>query len=739
MMEMRASFFVECEELLEALQDGLATLEAGEEDNETVNVVFRAVHSIKGGAGAFALHDLVRFAHRFETMLDELRSGVLSVEPPLVRLAFSCADVLADLVRAARDGTEPPTDRIEQTMEALDEMIAGEGEEEVSAADFQPVGLSFDFDLGMDVGSGGDAPMPVGHIITFRPTPALYATGNEPRFILKALAALGPVRVEVLTDDLPTLDNLEPEASHIAWRVHLDADVSEAVVREVFEFVEGLCDLHIERPGGMAGEAQDAGSVGTPEVLAGGANAADSQWGAPVPSTGAAPTVMPPTSSSRVGPGASPEPPAPQPSGGPGKRAEKPADKAADKAAAAPVEAKGTIRVDIDRIDRLVNLVGELVINQAMLAESVQDAGLTGHPNVESGLNEFMQLTRDIQESVMLIRAQPIKSLFQRMGRIVREASSMVGKEVHLRTDGEATEVDKTVIERLADPLTHMIRNAVDHGIERPEGREAAGKSRTGEIRLTAMHRSGRVLIEVSDDGAGINRPKVLAKAIERGLIDAEVQLSDSDIDNLLFLPGFSTADTVSDLSGRGVGMDVVRSSIQALGGRVTIQSDPGRGTSFSISLPLTLAVLDGMVVRVADQTLVVPLSVIEETMSLTTEGLASLGSESQVLRVRQGVVPLYDLGVELNYREPLETYVGRIALLVTLEDGRSVAIAVDRIEDQRQVVIKGLHSSYGRIPGIAAATILGNGQIALILDIGDLVTRARGVTRLRDALPLAG
>jgi len=747
MMEMRASFFVECEELLEALQDGLAALEAGEEDNETVNVVFRAVHSIKGGAGAFALHDLVRFAHRFETMLDELRSGVLSAEPPLVRLAFSCADVLADLVRAARDGTEPPTDRIEQTMEALDEMIAGEAEEEVTAADFQPIGLSFDFDLGDgslggDSGTDGKTAPPAGHVITFRPATALYATGNEPRFILKALAALGPVRMEVLADDLPTLDNLEPEASFISWRVHLDADVSEAVVREVFEFVEGLCDLDIERPEIPGGDAADAESFGIPVPAALDGSLADAKWGGVPAREDTARSVTlsgprpPPLRTAQEQPQERPTIDRNKTLNRPGDR---PAEKPADKVATGPVEAKGTIRVDIDRIDRLVNLVGELVINQAMLAESVQDAGLTGHPNVESGLNEFMQLTRDIQESVMLIRAQPIKSLFQRMGRIVRESSSMVGKEVHLRTEGEGTEVDKTVIERLADPLTHMIRNAVDHGIERPERREAAGKSRTGEIRLTAMHRSGRVLIEVSDDGAGINRPKVLAKAIERGLIDPDAQLADTDIDNLLFLPGFSTADTVSDLSGRGVGMDVVRSAIQALGGRVTIQSDPGRGTSFSISLPLTLAVLDGMVVRVADQTLVVPLSVIEETMSLTAEGLAALGSESQVLRVRQGVVPLYDLGVELNYRDPLASYIGRIALLVTLEDGRSVAIAVDRIEDQRQVVIKGLHSSYGRIPGIAAATILGNGQIALILDIGDLVTRARGVTRLRTALPLAG
>lgn len=748
MMEMRASFFVECEELLEALQDGLTALESGEEDNETVNVVFRAVHSIKGGAGAFALHDLVRFAHRFETMLDELRSGVLAVEPAIVKLAFTCADVLADLVRAARDEVAPPLDRVEATMDLLDDMIAADEEEEVSMSDFQPVGLALDLGI-----LAAPMPEPSGHVIRFRPSTDLYATGNEPRYLLKAVSALGPTRVAILIGDLPTLDLLDPEAAHLGWEIHLDADVSEAAVREVFEFVEGLCDLEIAandaNAAGMDGEAimgmapsdtgQTFGQVLAPlppeAALHDPSSAAAQSWGRvdpqPIPGEGIA------TAPSRSGPGAI---------AGQGSGAALAVSSASTVASAetqgrgsSEASAKGTIRVDIDRIDRLVNLVGELVINQAMLAESVHEAGLSGHATVESGLNEFMQLTRDIQESVMLIRAQPIKSLFQRMGRIVREASAMVGKDVHLRTEGEATEVDKTVIERLADPLTHMIRNAVDHGVELPDRRVAAGKSRTGEIRLSATHRSGRVLIEIADDGAGIDRPKVLAKAIAKGLVDADVQLSDGDIDNLLFLPGFSTADQVSDLSGRGVGMDVVRSSIQALGGRVVIQSDPGRGTTFSISLPLTLAVLDGMVVRVAGETLVVPLSVIEETMTVTEEGLSALGPDCQVLRVRQGVVPLYDLGVELNYRDPIQTYAGRIALLVTLEDGRSVAIAVDRIEEQRQVVIKGLHSSYGRIPGIAAATILGNGQIALILDIGDLVSRARGITRPHDALPLAG
>lgn len=329
----------------------------------------------------------------------------------------------------------------------------------------------------------------------------------------------------------------------------------------------------------------------------------------------------------------------------------------------------------------------------------------------------------------MMIRAQPVKSLFQRMSRIVREASAAVGKDVRLHTEGESTEVDKTVIERLADPLTHMIRNAVDHGLENSADRVAAGKPEQGQVNLTAAHRSGRVVIEVSDDGGGINRPKVLQIAIDKGLVPADASLSDSEIDNLLFLPGFSTATVVSDLSGRGVGMDVVRTSIQALGGRISISSTPGEGTTFSISLPLTLAVLDGMVVQVAEETLVLPLNVVIETLTLTDKDVEMVRPGAHVVRVRSGFVPLFDLGKELGYRDPVENYDGSVVLLIAHEDGSHAALIIDSIQDQRQVVIKGLDDSFYRAPGIAAATILGDGQIALILDTSDIITNAIGAT----------
>ncbi len=389
--------------------------------------------------------------------------------------------------------------------------------------------------------------------------------------------------------------------------------------------------------------------------------------------------------------------------------------------------AQNTIRVDLDRVDRLINLVGELVINQAMLTQRVLEAGAVKNASIATGLEDLEHLTRDIQESVMAIRAQPVRPLFQRMSRIVREIADATGKNVRLKTEGEGAEVDRTVIERLADPLTHMIRNAVDHGLEKPDARIAAGKPAQGEVRLSAAHRSGRVVIEIADDGRGIDRPKVKSIAIRKGLIPADTQLTDAEIDNLLFLPGFSTAETVSNISGRGVGMDVVKRSIQALGGRIAITTKPGHGSTFSLSLPLTLAVLDGMVVRVADQTLVVPLNAILETMKPKSSDVYGLGPDSQVIGIRGGFMPLIDVGYELGFRMDRADPMSGVTLLIETEGGMRSALMVDAIQDQRQVVIKSLEANYGHVEGIAAATILGDGRIALILDTDAIVNSSTG------------
>ncbi|PJE25886.1 two-component system, chemotaxis family, sensor kinase CheA [Pseudooceanicola antarcticus] len=700
MAEIRASFFIECEELMEALQDGLQELDDGSEEPETINVVFRAVHSIKGGAGAFGLEALVRFAHRYETVLDEVRNGSLQPDSEAMKLFFLAADHLSDLVRACRDETELDEATSDELLTRLDALLGEDGgSEEVEPEEFEVQGLSLALDLpdlDVDDTEANDSTL---YTVRFKPEQELFATGNEPLMLLRNLCDLGEATVRCNFDDLPSLTDLAPETPYVEWIIELKTEAAEPEIRDIFEFVDGLCELEITGPQGeAAAPAPDAPAEEPPAPPEPAAEAADP-----------APAPEPPAN---VVPMGNKEPPAPE-------TAKEPE---AEKKPATPA-AKSVVRVDLERIERLVNLVGELVINQAMLSQSLDEAGLSPHSDAMNGLEEFQRLTRDIQDSVMMIRAQPVKSLFQRMSRIVRESSAAVEKEVRLVTEGEATEVDKTVIERLADPLTHMIRNAVDHGLEATEKREELGKSRAGTVTLTAAHRSGRVIIEVADDGAGINRKRVQEIAANKGLISPDAQLSDSEIDNLLFLPGFSTAKQVSNLSGRGVGMDVVKTSIQSLGGRITINSEPGKGTTFSISLPLTLAVLDGMVVNVAEETLVLPLNVVVETLSLGPDDVQMLRPGNYVVRWRGGFVPLYDLGVMLGYRSHRKTDPGSIVLLIVLEDGSRAALVIDGIQDQRQVVIKGLDDSFYRAPGIAAATILGDGQIALILDPADVIS----------------
>jgi two-component system chemotaxis sensor kinase CheA len=389
-----------------------------------------------------------------------------------------------------------------------------------------------------------------------------------------------------------------------------------------------------------------------------------------------------------------------------------------------------TIRVDLDRVDRMIDLVGELVITEAMLSQRVLEAGLARTSAVAMALEELEALTREIQDSVMAIRAQPVRSVFQRMPRLVRELAVHTGKQVRLVTEGEGTEVDKTVIERIADPLTHMIRNAIDHGLESTEARLAAGKPAEGLVRLSALHRSGRIVIEVSDDGAGINRPRVKAKAVENGLISADAQLSDDEIDNLIFLPGFSTASAISDISGRGVGMDVVRRSVQAMGGRISITSRPGQGSTFTLSLPLTLAVLDGMVVKTSDQTLIIPLGAVLETLRPNAADVYPLDNRTSVLALRGGYVPIVDIAEVLEFGQRTVVPEQSVALLVESEGGSRAILLVDEIQGQRQVVIKSIEANYRAVYGIAAATVMGDGHVALILDVDTVVSVTRDSAR---------
>lgn len=713
MAAIRQTFFQECEEQLSEMELGLLAMDEGNADSETVNAVFRAVHSIKGGAGAFKLSELVQFAHSFETALDHVRSGKLTPTPEMMKIMLRAADVLSDLVEASRDGREINEANYASIAADVKALTTVDGVEEVEEPiDFQPTVIDFGMpEIAIE-------PAPVAHDeheyrINFAPRPELYANANEAILIFRELNRLGAMQASCDASGIPTLDDIDPNGAYFSWAVKLTSEVDIAAVREVFEFVDGEADLTIETDG--QAEVSDSDIAALLAQALGTSPAADdasaSESSAEIIPVDAMPEPVAATT----------EPANVEPPIAPMQAVESP--KPDTKAAALPTQT--TIRVEFDRVDRLINLVGELVINQAMLSQRVIEANFAGSSSVVIGLEELEQLTREIQESVMAIRAQPVKPLFQRMSRMVREVADATGKEVRLKTEGEATEVDKTVVERLAEPLTHMIRNAVDHGIESPEARLAAGKPAEGTVRLTAAHRSGRIVIELTDDGAGINRPKVRASAINKGLIPADMQLSDSDIDNLLFLPGFSTAATISSISGRGVGMDVVKRSIQALGGRISISSRPGLGSTFSMSLPLTLAVLDGMAVSVAGQTLVIPLTAIVETLKPKKSDVHGLGSDGRVMSIRETFVPLIDVGTQLGFRETPTQPENSVALLVETGGGARNALLVDSIQDQRQVVIKSLEANYGTVAGIAAATILGDGRVALILDVDALVSKS--------------
>ncbi len=710
MAAIKQTFFQECEEQLVELETGLLAIEEGDHDPETVNAVFRAVHSIKGGAGAFNLTDLVHFAHIFESAMELVRTNKLAPTPPVLKIMLRAADILADLVRAARD--DKPVDPARNVAVVAELQALAPPPKVSETPDFDLEFTPVTVDLA-DFGDFGDllaAPAPEGFTIGFRPRADLYAKGNETAILLREVERLGSVEVTCDFSEVPLLDELDPEGAYMAWTIVLSTTQDETAVREIFDFVEWDSTLTIEPISPPQPEpVAELPPIDVPVAAA-----------AEVPSEAARPST--------------PGTPGPRASASEAAAPDQPAGEAKGSAPAG-----ATIRVDLERVDRLIDLVGELVINQAMLAERVTEAGLARVSAVATGLDELEQLTREIQDSVMAIRAQPVKSVFQRMPRLVREVALQTGKSVRLLTEGEATEVDKTVIERLSDPLTHMIRNAIDHGLETPATRLANGKPAEGVVKLSALHRSGRIVIEIADDGAGINRGRVKMIAVEKGLVSPDAKLSDEEIDNLIFLPGFSTAAVVSDISGRGVGMDVVKRSIQALGGRITITSRPGLGSTFSMSLPLTLAVLDGMVVTVAGQTLVIPLTAIVETLLPRASTVHSFGGSSRVIGVRNGFIPLIDVGQVLQYRdEPADPKSG-IALLVEAEGGTRSALLVDAIQGQRQVVIKSLEANYGRVPGIAAATILGDGRVALILDVDAVVSGSRADANTDFSFALAG
>ncbi len=662
MMEDRfkQTYFEECEDRLLEAEEALNSLQSGSEDPELIDMVFRAVHSIKGGAAAFALEQIVDFTHHFETSLDYMRDGRLDVTRERIDLFLRAKDILDTLIADAKESEKSDPGLGRGILEALAALAATGGEgNDAPAADKTP-------------GQEDLLSSPEGErtwSLVFRPHQDMLKTGNEPLFIIRALKTLGALQLTAETDEIPPFDELPPSQCRMSWRMVLKTMAPEEEIREIFEFVEDMCELKIA--------LQDVPPGDMPERRR--SQAVDKQ-------------------------------------DRPNRRKE---DRELKDAMST---GSSSIRVELGRIDNMVNLVGEMVIAQSMLQEKVRRLTGEGGAEVIKSTEQLSRHMHDLQDSVMAVRAQKIKSVFTRMPRIIREASDMLGKDIRLTTFGEDTEVDKTVLENLVDPLTHMVRNAIDHGIETPEDREKIGKPLYGMLQLSARHKSGRIIIEVEDDGKGIDREAVMKKAVEQDLEKPDANLSDNEINNMLFRPGFSTSKEVTEVSGRGVGMDVVKRNITNMGGRISVQSTPGKGSRFSLSLPLTLAVMDGMVVAVGSQRFVLPTINTIESIQPSLDDISTISANCNVIKARGEyvrIMPLFDVfGVTDAITNPEEGLV----VLAESDEGDRLAIMVDEVLGQQQVVIKSLETNYESVPGASAATILGDGEVALIIDVPGMI-----------------
>jgi two-component system chemotaxis sensor kinase CheA len=685
--QFRATYFQECEELLGDLEEHLLTLQDNNDDIETLHAVFRTIHSIKGGGGAFGFERLVNFSHTLETLLDMMREGQVPTTKSNVETCVLASDIVADLVHEAQHGSALPAEHESAMLGSLQELISQAGgdagldndDEDDTAFNaeigFEPVLIDIS-DKEEDASAPSareafDGPN-TRYDISFIPRANMLELANEPLLIFRELRELGEVEVTADQSNIPDIDAIGPETAYLSWQIKLVSKCPTERVREVFEFVEDDCDLKISSQ--MVEEKKE--------------------------------TAPPPALTEK-------EKKLSQPSGG---------SPAAGGGAKAPPTVN-SVRVDLNKLDNLVNMVGELVITQAMLLQQVSLLPSDQYPDMVRGVDELTQHTRGLQEGVMAMRAQPVKSVFARMPRLVRELAAKTGKKIKLTMIGETTEIDKTVIEQLSDPLVHMLRNSADHGLETPEERVAADKPEEGNIYLSAEHRGGKILIQIRDDGRGINRKLVMAKAIEKGLVEENNDLSDEQIDNLILQPGFSTASEVSDLSGRGVGMDVVVKNIQSLGGHVKLSSETGKGSCFSMTLPLTLAVLDGMIVRSGKQRFVIPLSNIVESLSPQRKDINTIAGDDEnlVLFIRGDYLQIIQLHKIFGIGSAQDDLESSLIVIAETDGGSRVGLMVDEIIGQQQVVIKSLEDNFNSIDGIGAATILGNGEVSLILDLAGL------------------
>lgn len=665
-------FFEESFEGLDAMESELLNLTPGEADSETLNTIFRAAHSIKGGSGTFGFTSVSDFTHVLETLLDQIRQGQRQLEAQHVNLLLRSVDCLREMLQALQSEQEPELHTAKELQQQFEEILGlSEGEvaaneNEASASPSQQAETNT-------------------YQILFKPHHHLFKTGNEPLFMLSDLGDLGSIEVEADLSAIPEIQNLQGDECFMSWKVFLQTEATQEQIKEVFEWVEDDADIDISLCGGLFPEQESSAPT---EPLEHDDAAQQSSENEPVAQATQAPASK-------------------------------------GKANKAKSNESTSIRVGIDKIDSLINMVGELVITQSMLSQlGEQEVTENTLAALQEGLAQLAHNTRDLQENVMRIRMLPISFVFSRFPRLVRDISQKLGKQVELKILGEGTELDKTVMEKISDPMVHLVRNSLDHGLETPEQRKQSGKPEIGTVTLNAFHQGGNIVIEIMDDGRGLNTEKIREKAIANGLIDGNEELSDDDINELIFEPGFSTADEVSDISGRGVGMDVVRQNISSLSGSIEVVSTPGTGSTFTIRLPLTLAILDGQLVRIAEHTYIVPLITIVESLQIDTNKVSRVGKSLEVLRLRDEYIPILRLYQLFNHHDAI-TELDKALLVVVECDNQKVGLLVDDLLAQQQVVIKSLEANYQKVDGVSGATILGDGRVSLIVDIAGLTKMA--------------
>ncbi len=704
-------FFEESFESIDTMEAALLRLVPGAADAETINTIFRTAHSIKGGAGMFGFNEIASFTHTMETLLDELRTNKLQVTTPICDGLLQSVDVMRSMMTAQK-AHQPLDLSVSQVLQAeFKKMIAGEGQP--GAAGAGPA-VAIPAPAAAPASSPAVATAPVATAaatleagiwrIGFKALPGLLTRGNDPLRMFDELAGLGQLKVEADCSAMHALEALDPAECRIAWDLLLTTTAPRSAIELIFEWAEGDCELTMERTGSVAVDAPAGAMAPSAPVVEVAAVVAV-----------AAPVAVAPVAAAVV---------APAPVAAPAAAVAKPAAGSPD---------VNSIRVAIEKIDELLNTVGEIVITNSMLGQLAKHFEGVDAERLRSGLAQLETNVRELQESVMRVRMLPVGSVFSRFPRLVRDLSTRLGKQIRLTLAGEQTELDKTVLEKIGDPLVHLVRNSVDHGIELPADRIAAGKPEEGQVTLNAFHKGGSINIVISDDGKGLDARRLIDKARSKGLIAADAVLTDEQAYDLIFAPGFSTAEQTTDLSGRGVGMDVVRRNIKELGGSVDLKSELGKGTTTTITLPLTLAIVDGQTVQVGSETYIVPLTAIVESLQLPEGGAHQIHEQGEVFRFREDYLPIIRLH-DVFTVEPRSRNLKDGLLMVVEGDGRRAGLFIDSLIGQQQVVIKSLETNYARIEGVGGATILGEGAVALILDIPGLLRMMPSPQRMKKA-----